>query len=44
MYRGQDWHMIEQVERAYREFVNPIQRIDDMIGEIKKGNCRGVYV
>ena len=41
---GSDCHMLEEVGRACTEFVNPIQTIDDMIGEIKKGNCRGVYI
>jgi len=40
---GSDCHSIEQVGRAFTEFFNPIQTIDDMVGEIKKGNCRGVY-
>jgi predicted metal-dependent phosphoesterase TrpH len=41
---GSDCHSIEQVGRACTEFPNPIQTIDDMIGEIRKGNCRGVYM
>lgn len=41
---GSDCHRIEQVGRACTEFPNPIQTIDDMIGEIRKGNCRGVYM
>jgi len=41
---GSDCHSSEQVGRALTEFFNPIQTIDDMVGEIKKGNCRGVYM
>ena len=41
---GSDCHTLEQVGRACTEFVNPIQTIDDMIGEIKRGNSRGVYI
>ena len=41
---GSDCHIIEQVGKAVTEFFNPIQTIDDMIGEIKKGNCRGIYI
>ena len=41
---GSDCHMLEQVGRACTEFVNPVQTIDDMIGEIRKGNSRGVYM
>jgi len=41
---GSDCHRIEQVGRAFTEFLNPMQTIDDMVGEIKKGNCRGVYM
>jgi hypothetical protein len=41
---GSDCHIIEHVKSAVTEFINPIQTIDDMIREIKKGNCRGVYI
>ncbi|MFB0521988.1 MAG: PHP domain-containing protein [Desulfatiglandales bacterium] len=41
---GSDCHSIEHIGRALTEFFNPIQTIDDMVGEIKKGNCRGVYM
>ena len=41
---GSDCHSVEQVGRACTEFVNPIQTMDDMIREIKKGNCRGVHI
>jgi predicted nucleotidyltransferase len=37
---GSDCHIIEQVGKAVTEFFNPIQTIDDMIREIKKGNCQ----
>jgi hypothetical protein len=39
-----DFHEIEHVGRAVTEFVKPIHTLDDMIREIKKGNCRGVYI
>jgi predicted metal-dependent phosphoesterase TrpH len=41
---GSDCHRIEQVGRAVTEFFNPIMTMDDMIREIKKGNCREVYI
>jgi len=41
---GSDCHRIEQVGSAVTEFFNPIITMDDMIREIKKGNCRGVYI
>lgn len=41
---GSDCHRIEQVGSAVTEFLNPIKTIDDMIREIKKGNCRGLYI
>lgn len=41
---GSDCHSIEQVGRACTEFSNPIRTVDDMIREVKKGNCRGVYI
>ena len=41
---GSDCHRIEQVGSAVTEFLNPIKTMDDMIREIKNGNCRGVYI
>ena len=41
---GSDCHRIEQVGRACTEFPNPIRAVDDMIREVKKGTCRGVYI
>jgi hypothetical protein len=41
---GRDCYRIEQVGSAVTKFFNPIKTIDDMIWEIKKGNCRGVYI
>jgi predicted metal-dependent phosphoesterase TrpH len=41
---GSDCHGIEEVGRTCTEFPNPVRTIDDMIGEIKRGNCRGIYI
>ena len=41
---GSDCHTVEQIGRAVTEFFHPIQTIEDMIGEILKGNCRGRYL
>ena len=41
---GSDCHTIEQIGRAATEFHNPVKTIEDMVGEIKKGNCQGVYL
>ena len=41
---GSDCHRIEQVGSAVTEFLNPIKTMDDMIREIRKGNCRGLYI
>ncbi len=41
---GSDCHRIEQVGSVVTEFFNPITTMDDMIREIKKGNCRGLYI
>jgi predicted metal-dependent phosphoesterase TrpH len=38
---GSDSHRKEQIGRAYTVFSNPIQTMDDLVSEIKKGNCRG---
>jgi len=40
---GSDCHTIKQIGRAVTEFSNPIKTIDEMIGKIKEGNCRGAY-
>jgi predicted metal-dependent phosphoesterase TrpH len=39
---GSDCHNKEQVGMAYTEFKNPVRNIDELIEEIKKGNCKGV--
>lgn len=39
---GSDCHKKEQVGRAFTEFKNPVYTIQDLVGEIKKGNCLGV--
>ena len=41
---GSDCHRIEQVGSVVTEFLNPIKTMDDMIREIRKGNCRGLYI
>lgn len=39
---GSDCHYLDRVGRAYTEFVNPVRNMDDLVQEIKLGNCRGV--
>jgi hypothetical protein len=39
---GSDCHKKEQVGRAFTEFKNPVYTIQDLVEEIKKGNCLGV--
>ena len=39
---GSDCHQKEQVGRAFTEFKNPVHTIDELIEEIKKGNCKGM--
>jgi hypothetical protein len=39
---GSDCHNKEQVGRAFTEFKNPPHTIDELIEEIRKGNCRGM--
>jgi len=39
---GSDCHNKEQVGRAFTEFRNPVHTIDELIEEIRKGNCRGM--
>ena len=38
---GSDCHYLHQAGRAFTEFDKPIRTMDDMIKEIKAGNCRG---
>ena len=39
---GSDCHQRAQVGRAFTEFKNPVHTIDELIEEIKKGNCKGM--
>ncbi len=39
---GSDCHSKEQVGRAFTEFKNPVHTIDQLVEEIKKGNCKGM--
>jgi predicted metal-dependent phosphoesterase TrpH len=39
---GSDCHNKEQVGKAFTEFKNPVHTIDELIEEIKKGNCKGI--
>ncbi len=39
---GSDCHNKEQVGRTFTEFKNPVHTMDELIEEIKKGNCRGM--
>ena len=39
---GSDCHQKAQVGRAFTEFKNPVHTIDELIEEIKKGNCKGM--
>lgn len=41
---GSDCHKKDQVGRAFTEFTNPVHSIDELIEEIKKGNCKGVIL
>jgi predicted metal-dependent phosphoesterase TrpH len=41
---GSDSHRKEQAGRAYTIFSNPIRTMDDLVSEIRKGNCRGVDI
>jgi predicted metal-dependent phosphoesterase TrpH len=38
---GSDCHSREQVGRAFTEFKNPVRTIEELIEEIRRGNCRG---
>jgi predicted metal-dependent phosphoesterase TrpH len=39
---GSDCHNSVQVGRAYTAFRNPVHTIEDMIREVKLGNCKGI--
>jgi predicted metal-dependent phosphoesterase TrpH len=39
---GSDCHQKAQVGRAFTEFENPVHTIEELIEEIKKGNCKGM--
>jgi predicted metal-dependent phosphoesterase TrpH len=39
---GSDCHNKEQVGRAFTELKNPVHTIDELIEEIRKGNCKGM--
>lgn len=39
---GSDCHEKEQVGRAITEFRNPVNTIDELIEEIRRGNCEGM--
>jgi predicted metal-dependent phosphoesterase TrpH len=39
---GSDCHRKEHVGMAYTDFSNPVITMDNLITEIRKGNCRGV--
>ncbi len=39
---GSDCHQKAQVGRAFTEFKNPVHTIDELVEEIKKGNCKGM--
>jgi len=41
---GSDCHTIEQIGRAATEFPDPIKTIEEMVGEIVKGNSHGKYL
>jgi len=41
---GSDCHKKEQVGRAFTEFKNPVHTIDELVEEIKKGNCKGMIL
>ncbi len=38
---GSDCHTPEQVGRAYTVFDKPVRSMEELIGEIRRGNCRG---
>lgn len=39
---GSDCHHKEQVGKAFTEFKNPVRTIDELVEEIKRGNCKGM--
>ena len=39
---GSDCHQKAQVGRAFTEFENPVHTVEELIEEIKKGNCKGM--
>ena len=41
---GSDCHRLDQVGKAFTEFDNRFQTVEEMIGEIKAGNCRGRFL
>lgn len=41
---GSDCHYVDQVGRACTEFLNPIRTLEDLVREIKAGNCRGIFL
>jgi hypothetical protein len=38
---GSDCHQKAQVGRAFTGFKNPVHTMDELIEEIRKGNCKG---
>jgi predicted metal-dependent phosphoesterase TrpH len=41
---GNDCHKKEQVGKAFTEFKNPVRTIDELVEEIKRGNCKGMIL
>lgn len=41
---GSDCHKKDQVGRAFTEFKNSVHTIQELIEEIKKGNCKGMVL
>jgi len=41
---GSDCHKKEQVGRAFTEFRNQVHTLEELIEEIKKGNCKGMVL
>jgi len=39
---GSDCHYKEHVGRAFTQFKNPVHTMEELIGEIRRGNCRGM--
>lgn len=39
---GSDCHNKDQVGKAFTIFNNPVHTIDELVEEIKKGNCKGM--